>query len=517
MPISQSNQVFNLVKSLTKAEKRNFRLYAKRIQDNGALLFLQLFDVMDKQKVLKETEILTQLGQIGKGQFSNLKRHLYAQIIASLRMLHKEKRANFKVREYLDYAYILYGKGLYLQALKLLRKASILANKHHLIYMQLTIVEFEKTIESRHITRSGNNKAEMLIEESALIQRDANHLVRLSNLRIKMHGKYLQYGHVRSSKEAAEIRAYYHEQIDEINLEELGLMERIYYVQSRVWYNYILLDFHACIKYAIAWTDLLHRNPNMIERDVDLYMRGYHYVLTAANHIKDKETHSKYLMKFEAFREGAYGKFNTNSQILSFLYVHTGRLDNIILNGNFNLSESIIPKSLNRIRRYKFMLDDHRIMVFYFKFAWIYLGAGNISKALRYLNKIINNELKKLREDLQNYARILQLICHYELGSFDIFQYLLNNNSNYFDRKSELNIFLQETMNMFNELKSKGISDHKIVFEKYLTSFLKIKEDPYERRAFVYLDIIAWLESKVKGISLQAVIQGKPGWTNSNR
>ncbi len=516
MPISQSNQVFNLVKSLTKAEKRNFRLYAKRIQDNGELLFLQLFDVMDKQKVLQEVEIKAQLGQIGKSQFSNLKRHLYAQIIASLRIIHKEKRANFKVREYFDYAYILYGKGLYLQALKLLKKASTLAKQHHLIYMQLMIVEFEKTIESRHITRSGSNKAEALIEESEMIQKNANHLVSLSNLRIKMHGKYLEYGHVRSSKEALEIRAYYHEQIDHINLEKLGLMERIYYVQSRVWYNYILLDFHACIKYAIEWTELLCQNPTMMTRDVDLYMRGYHYVLTAANHIKDKETHSAYLAKFETFRNDAYGKFNTNSQILSFLYVHTGRLDNIILNGNFNAATSVITKSLNRIRRYKLMLDDHRVMVFYFKFAWIYLAAGKVSKALRYLNKIINNELKKLREDLQNYARILQLICHYELGNFDILQYLLNNNSNYFDRKTGINIFLQEATNMFNTLKSKGTLDHKVVFKKYLDLFNNIKNDPYERRAFVYLDIISWLESKIKGISLQEVVQRKPGWTNPN-
>ncbi len=511
MPISQSNQVFNLVKSLTKAEKRNFRLYAKRIQNNEELLFLRLFDLLDKQKVLNVKEILAQLGGIENGQFSNLKRHLYAQIISSLRMISKEKRANLKVREYIDYAYILYGKGLYLQALKILKKARGLAKKHHLVYTQLTIVEFEKTIESRHITRSGINKAQFLIEESTLIQKDANHLVRLSNLRIRMHGKYLQHGHVRSPEEAAEIRTYYHEQIDSINLAELGLMERIYYVQSRVWYNYILLDFYSCIEYAKEWVELLDNNSTMIQRDVDLYMRGYHYVLTTANHIRDKETHSKYLKKFEAFRKDTYGKFNPNSQILSFLYVHTGRLENIILNGNFDLAKTVIPKSLNRIRRYQYKLDDHRIMVFYFKFAWIYLGAENIAKAIFYLNKIINNELNKLREDLQNYARILQLICHYELGNFDILQYLLNTYSNYFDRKKGLHVFLVQAMDMFKVLRLKGELDHKKVFEKYLVLFRGIKEDPYERRALVYLDIISWLESKTKGIRLQEVIQNKAG------
>ena len=75
------------------------------------LLFLRLFDLVDKQKSFDEQEIYANLGLTDRVQFSNLKRHLYTQIIASLRMLFKEKGANYKVREYVDYAYILYTSG----------------------------------------------------------------------------------------------------------------------------------------------------------------------------------------------------------------------------------------------------------------------------------------------------------------------------------------------------------------------------------------------------------------------
>jgi len=507
MPISNSIQVFNLIKSLTKAEKRNFRLYSKRILDSNELMFLRLFDLMDKQKSLDDNQLKEQMGKIANSQYSNLKRHLYKQIISSLRMLHKEKQANFKVRELLDFTYILYGKGLYLQALKILRKAKILAGKHHLIYMQLTLLELEKKIESRHITRSGSNQASLLISESQLIQEDANHLVRLSNLRIKIHGKYLQNGHVRNAKEAEETRSFYHNQINSIDLEALGLMERIYYVQSRVWYNYILLDFNSCLKYAKEWVSLLEENPTMIKRDVDLYMRGYHYILTASIHIKDKKTHAHYLEKFEAYRKNSYKQFNANSQILSFLYVHSGRLDSISLNGRFDNAGKIMQKSINRIRKYNFKLDSHRVMVFYYKFAWIYFGMANISKSIIYLDKIINNELHKLRQDLQNYARIMKLMCHYELGNIDILEYLVKTYSNYFDRKKGLNTFLQHAMKLFKELRSKGRSDHKTIFKKYLKIFLELSEAPYEKRAFVYLDIISWVESNIKNKPLKLIIQ----------
>lgn len=509
MPISKSEHVFNLVKSLSKAEKRNFRIYAKRIQSNEQLLFLRLFDLIDKQKNFDETETCLNLGISEGVQFSNLKRHLYSQIIASLRMLFKEKGANYKVREYVDYAYILYGKGLYIQALKILKKAKEMAKKHHLIYLQLTIVEFEKKIETRHITRSGTNHAINLLEESERIQKNANHLVGLSNLRIQMHAKYLSDGHVKSSEEAKEIRASYHEKIDLMNLNDLGLTERIFYVQSRVWYNYILLDFKSCMKYALEWIELLDSHPTMIERDTDLYMRGYHYILTSANHTKNYSIHKEYLTKFETFRKINYKRFNTNSQILSFLYVHTGRLNSIILNGNFRDAEPVIQKSITRIRKYNYKLDDHRIMIFYFKFAWIYLGANKTDKAISYLNKIINNELNKLREDIQNYARILMLICHYESGNIDILQYLINTYSAYFQRKKEINSFLKIAMDMFASLKSKGTSEHRSILKDYFKELKAISEDPFEGRVLDYVDIISWIDSKIRNIPLQTYIENK--------
>ena len=507
MPISQSKQIFNLIKSLTKAEKRNFKVYAKRLNSSDDQMFLRLFDVVDKQKDLDDDHIIKGLKNITKAQYSNLKRHLYAQILASLRMLHKEKKVNFKVREFIDYAYILYGKGLYLPALKILSKARKLAQKHHLVYMQLTIVEFEKSIESRHITRSGSNKALELIGESEGIQKDADYLIKLSNLRLRMYALYLRRGTVQSAEEAESVRNFYHEQIANIDLENLGLVAEINYIQSRVWYNYILLDYKSCMKWAKKWVKSLDANPHMFERDMDLYMRGYHYILTSATHTKDRATHKKYLAKFEKFRKDKYGLFNHNSQIISFLYVHTGRLDHIIIEGDFEHAESVIANCLRRIKKYQYKMDGHRILVFYFKFAWIYLALGNISKAITYLNHITNNRFENLREDLQNYARLLLLMCHYELNNFDIFDYLINTYSNYFKKKDDLNVLIQHSVDMFNQLQSAGLLEHKQIFKKYLKIYKAINKDPYERRALVYLDMISWIDSKVKGTSLKEVIR----------
>ncbi|MBK8788156.1 MAG: hypothetical protein IPN43_17105 [Chitinophagaceae bacterium] len=49
-----------------------------------------------------------------------LKAHLYKELLASLRLLKSSDSIDLQLHEQLDYARILYNKGLYLQSLKIL-------------------------------------------------------------------------------------------------------------------------------------------------------------------------------------------------------------------------------------------------------------------------------------------------------------------------------------------------------------------------------------------------------------
>ena len=91
---------------------------------------------------------------VKKRHLSNLKRHLYKQILISLRLIYIQKNIDIQIREQLDFARILYGKGLYMQSLKLLERIKRTALEHHQDVLHLEILEFQKMIEARHITRS---------------------------------------------------------------------------------------------------------------------------------------------------------------------------------------------------------------------------------------------------------------------------------------------------------------------------------------------------------------------------
>ena len=123
--------LFILIKSLTKSEKRSFKLYANRTQSSTSSKFISLFDILDKLEAYDESLIYKKVKGLSPSQLSNTKRHLYKQILVSLRLIHIQKNVDIQIREQLDFARILYGKGMYLESLKILDRVKETASSHH--------------------------------------------------------------------------------------------------------------------------------------------------------------------------------------------------------------------------------------------------------------------------------------------------------------------------------------------------------------------------------------------------
>ena len=145
MTSTQKDALFILVKSLSKSEKRQFKLYVGRLGVNADAKFLALFNLLDKMRTYREESIL-ESGIVKKSQLSNLKAHLYKQILISLRLNPGNQNVRVQIREQLDFATILYHKGLYKQSLKILDKVKGIAIANEEKNIAYEIVELEKVI-----------------------------------------------------------------------------------------------------------------------------------------------------------------------------------------------------------------------------------------------------------------------------------------------------------------------------------------------------------------------------------
>lgn len=501
MPKILRDPLHELVQSLTKAEKRNFKLYVKRLQSNVDVLFLRLFELLDKQETFDEKQIKEKL-KLSGSRLSNIKRHLYTQILKSLRHLHSEKDREIQIREQIDHAMILYEKGLYLQSLKLLERVKALSSRAHQDILHLEIIELQKYIEERHITRSRKKagKMESLLEEADRQQQLISNLVRLSNLKIQIHGFYITKGHARNKSEHQRVERDFLAVLREFESKQLGFMEQVFLSQSFMWYYYILLDFQKCHAYARQWAEVFEKHPDMIKDDPVLYMRGLAYVLTTLFSMRDRAGYDNAMQRFDKFNKAFEKELDTTGRIILFLYYYTAKLNQHFLAGTYKEGIRLVPLIENNIKKYERFIDIHRIMVFNYKMAWLFFGAGDYSRSIDYLNQIINLEAGHLREDIQCYARLLHLIAHYELGHADYLRYQVASVSRFFEKMKDLNQIQREILGFFHRHATTKGTALKEALTTLREKVVILSRNPYEHRAFQHLDILEWIDRKLKSL-----------------
>ena len=508
MAIAQSDLLFNLIKSLNKSEKRLFKLYVNRLSSNEEGLFLQLFTLMDKADVLDDEKIQKKLSLNSGNQYSNLKRHLYSQIVKSLRLSNLSKNTAVNLREQMDYASILYDKGLYEQSLLLLEriKGQCLEANYMLQYLQ--ILELQKKIESRHITRSRKvrNRIENIVKESQEMRATISRTSALSDLSLNTQGLYIKHGFARNTKDEDMCKIYFESNAPVYRDDEASFYEKILWHQSNVWYHYMCLNFKQSLNHARRWVAAFEEQKQMLSFDPDLYMRGMHYTLTNAFYLGARDLFNEMIEQYKSFRKDMSPQFSHNSEIIDFVYFNNALLNEMIINNDYKSFDQLQEDLIRQLGEYDNMLDQHRVIMFYYKMAMILLYEGKYSEALDHLNRIISTQEEPLRSDILCYSRLLHLFCHFGLNNFDLLPALLSsvrnsfiNNKIHTQSLEAMFVFLRKAIKAMNF----GINDEIEELQKKWHKLFKIK---YEELPLIYFDFENWLRSQSFNLSIEKTI-----------
>ena len=500
--------MFQLIKSLEKSEKRNFKLYIKRNSSSENLKSIQLFDAIDKMEDYDEAQLLNKNKNLLKQQLSNAKAHLYREILSSLRLIRQEENIDIQLHEQLDFARILYNKGLYLQSLRTLDRIKEAAKAKNQLTFLMQILFFEKTIESLHITRSMQDRADQLAGELNEVNDRLGVISQLSNLSLELYSWYIRNGVARNENDEAAVQEFFERNMPPNLSQCQGFYEKLYQYQSFSWYAYIRQDFLLYYRYTQKWVDLFEKEPYMLAVETSHYIKGMHNLLGAHFDLLNEQKFSETLRHFEAFSESDIVRNNVNNRIQTFVYLYISKINQHFIDGTFTDGLELVPYIEDKLKEYWIYLDRHRILVFYYKIACLYFGSGDYGATIDYLNKIINWKVD-LRTDLQCYSRLLHLIAHYELGNFQLLEYLIKSVYRFMAKMGNLSLVEEEIFRFLR--KSFNLSPERVrpEFERLLERLQGYEKNRFETRAFMYLDIISWLESKIRNVPVQDVIREK--------
>lgn len=490
-----SEDLFQLIHSLRKSEKRSFKLSAAT--DKKEKLYVTLFDLIEAQKKYNEEEIVKKLG-LKKSVYAVYKNHLYHLLLERLSVLFTSKEA--ELRSLLTQADLLFSKGLYHLYEKMLHRAKKFAMDRDMDNQLLEILNMEhrNAWRKRDLQSAANVMEE---DKQALLrfnnQRDYTHLsneiiIGLSKLdnrnapEVKKLSALMKSPLIKNDKNALTFRSKY----------------SLYHTLSL--YYSVHDEPEKQYQFAKKATELYESRPEKIKYDAFTYLLSVHLMLVGCHSLKRYEEAKKYtdklridpsLLANEQERRWAFFTFHDTNMNY---YIHTGR---------FREGVPWAEELARELEHYAHKLEDSQNTGLAFHMARIYFGAKNFGKCIQWLNRILNeNYPLHIRPRFESNVKLLYLIVHFEKGNFKLLQ--------------------QRAKSTFNELRAQGklfkfetvllaFFGKKLRTEEGLTEdLLKLKMeiesiDKAEKMPFMEFDYLSWIESKIEDRSFEEIVKEK--------
>ncbi|MDM1528514.1 hypothetical protein [Myroides odoratimimus] len=488
--------LFILIKSLTRSEKRQFTLYVNRLQNNADAKFISLFNAMDKMEEYDEQVILRQK-ITSKQQLSNLKANLYKAILASLRMNPSKKNVRIQIREQLDFATILYQKGLHKQGLKILDKAKQIALDVEEKSLALEIIELEKVIESQYITRSITGRADELIAQSNDLIIQNYYATKLSNLSLKFYNEMLTSGYAKSEEDKQELITRFSDQLLDIDVKMLNFREKLWYFKAHVWLCFLIQDYHNAYKYAKLWVTLFYEHPKMIQSHPVWYLKGNSYLFKILLLFKSVDKYIYWNAKLEEqlALESFPQSMNIDSQ--RFLLQFSNKLNIEFIQQTYNGSLLFVKQLQRGINEYRNMIDEHHFHILYFKVASLYFGYKKYEDSLAYTERILSKNDYSVQEDLLFHTRILSLMAQYESGHDQYYEDFIKANRALMKKMKNRTQIHDTFMSLFEGLLGASIKDQKVVLERFVKETEELYKNRFYVRSILYIDVLNWAKKKI--------------------
>ncbi|MCB0651236.1 MAG: hypothetical protein KDC85_08175 [Saprospiraceae bacterium] len=489
-----SSFLFDLIKSLTKSEKRYLKLGLSGTQAEH----VKLFDAIVRQEHYDEEILKAEYG--GNAFVQNLpvyKNYLYRFILNRLSQYH-QKSESAEIFEKVRFAEILTEKKLTHQAKRQLAAAEKLAEKYQLPGMLLLV---------------SNAQQLLLTQSSQSVFKEVQPLYRIQKEALKALEASNEYNRLFSEISDLQIRMQKAGKPEEFNTLEawrnhpllkeppqnLPVQNKILYFKSIAIYHFTRDEPLEASRYNKRILDLLEQEVEFNKRHPEQYLS------TLNNFIIDQLT----LKNIPAFEEGlrrleqlpdnpAFVKVkNIKARIfhqrylLFFNYCYSDRA--------YSKAMEVMADFQKELRQFEGQLKLHQRFTLDYLAAVLCFGARRFREAQEWLLPILQESREEVVLEIFRYARILNLLIHFELEHYEFIHSLLPATSRAIAKKGA--IVRSESMLLRFLRRSLSVPGRKekeqlvIELSKELSD---LQTQPGEQRLFNYIPVLEWLEGHSK-------------------
>ncbi len=504
-----STELFDLVKSLTKSEKRFFKLSSSL--QSGEKNYLKIFDVIDRQRNYDEEAIKDQFkNETFIKHFPSEKNHLYKLILKSLRSYHSDNSTGSILKQEIKNIEILYKKALFKECNKFLSRAKKIAIEREKFYYWFELLSWEKLLlEEAYEAGEFTKDLDALIKEEQEVIEKLRNLAAYHVLYSKINYVFRSGGYVRSDKDRALVEEISHHPL--IIGRNTALSHRAaticYYIQG--FCATANVDKETAYVKFMRVKDILDKKQLL--RD-DLPKR---YILTLSNLLRiqiDTGRIDEALEMINVMRKfskkPAFASEDIALRVFKSTYLAEMRIYE--KQGEFKKAVANIDTVVKGLEDNEGKINKEQELLFLNTISTVYFGAGMYRESLQWLNRVLNDNEPNLRQDLYSYARLFNLIVHFELGNYDLLEYIIKSTFRYLSKRQRDHDLEVVILNYMKRLvRSTQSGQSKEIFMDFRTDLSEQLNKHNDHIILDYFDFTVWIDSKINGISFDQATKEK--------
>lgn len=502
-----STELFDLIKSLSKSEKRFFKLSSSL--QTGDKNYLKIFDAIDKQVEYDEGAIKHMFKkETFIKHFPSEKNHLYKLILKSLRAYHADNSVSSLLKQEIKNIEILFEKALFKECNKFLLRAKKQAIEHEKFYYLFELISWEKKLLEEALEDGEFTKdLDTLIKEEQEVIGKLRNLAAYHVLYSKINYVFRSGGFVRNEEDRKLVEEITNHPL--IKGKNTALSERAaticYYTQG--FCKMANGDYDTALTKFFKVKEILDNNPYVKQDLAKRYIRTLNNIMFC---LIDQNKYAEAREMAEVMRKTGKEKAFRSTDVLVTIFKDTNiaELQICHLTGDFDKGLALVEEIVEGMEENEGKLHKEQVVTFYYHIAYIYFGAGKYNKALFWINKVLNDNENTLRQDIYSYARLFNLVIHYELGNHDLLEYITKSTLRYLSKRQRdfhLEKVIIEYIRKF--IRAASIVDKKELFIEFNEEISELVKGPKEKVVLKYFDFLKWGDSKIENASFAETVK----------
>jgi hypothetical protein len=477
--------LFILIKSLSKSEKRSFKLEASHFKVVPA--YIKLFNAIDSQEVYDESEIRRIFSEEKfLKQLHVMKNYLKAKILKSLRNFHAVNAKEMELRNCMSHVEILFNKELYDHCTEELDKAERIARDYEFFSGLNEVQNWQRKVAQNKSPQDYESFLKIIQDQKKtidqLINKNNYYTLIVEISQSLLENKPIAQRHVRTLSSVG----------NATNFESGVLHYNARYFSS-------IQNDQSSGAILSELSDYFDRFPLQLSNSPGLYISSMNNAISYFVFDKSYDKALSLIDKVHLFIEGISLKNENRTLLKQVMRMYTIELE-------LYRKMAITEEKVKEIEHIEQMVDKNRYKIpqdylisFWFQLANVAFDKKDYSGALHRINMVLNTKFGDVRTDLQLHTRILNLMTHFELQNLFVLRYNLDS-CRRFLKKIEFNDpFVKYLMKFFSRLGKAPLLEYKDFF-KDLGKQLDLPEEggSYIQTRTGYIDYKRWTQNRLQ-------------------